>query len=422
MLTNAPRGTKDILPNEMYKWHYIEKLIKEICNNYGFKEIRTPGFEHTELFLRGVGKSTDIVRKEMYTFEDKGGRSITLKPEGTSPAVRAFIEHNLYADTQPTKLYYFTPVYRYERPQSGRLREHHQFGVELFGAYDAKADAEVISIAMALFKKLGLKDLELNINSIGCPICRSKYNDVLKNYIGDNIDYLCDDCKERYKINPMRVLDCKVESCKRILKNAPIMLDYLCDECKSHFEDLKSYLRIAGLDFVVNPKIVRGLDYYTKTAFEIVSNKIGAQSTICGGGRYDGLVEECGGPAIPGVGFGMGIERLIITLEKNNIVIPEAKRPDIFIGNIGENAKKLAFSLALKLRKQGFSVDIDYLNRSLKSQMKYANKINARYSFVIGEEELKNHKVNLKNMDDGKSIEVDFNEIYDKLKNIITEV
>ncbi|SNX55298.1 histidine--tRNA ligase [Thermoanaerobacterium sp. RBIITD] len=418
MLTKAPRGTKDVLPTEVYKWHYIENIIREICENFGFKEIRTPGFEHTELFLRGVGESTDIVRKEMYTFTDKGGRSITLKPEGTSPAVRAFVEHNLYAEAQPTKLYYITPVYRYERPQSGRLREHHQFGVEMFGSYDAAADAEIVSIAMTLFKRIGLKNLELNINSIGCPKCRKEYNKALKEFIGNNIDNLCDDCKERYKINPMRVLDCKVEGCKTILKDAPVILDYLCDDCKAHFEDLKKYLNAAGFDFIVNPGIVRGLDYYTRTAFEIISNEIGAQGTVCGGGRYDGLVEECGGPSVPGVGFGMGIERLLISIENSGIKIPLPKRTDLFIGNIGDETKKYAFSLALKLRNLGFSVEIDNIGRSLKAQMKYANKLNVKYTVILGEDELKNKLVKLKNMDDGTEYEIALDEIADKIKNI----
>lgn len=415
MLTKAPRGTKDVLPSEAYKWQYLENMIREICADFGFKEIRTPGFEHTELFLRGVGESTDIVRKEMYTFNDKSGRSITLKPEGTSPAVRAFVEHNLYAETMPVKIYYITPVYRYERPQSGRLREHHQFGIEMFGSHDALADAEVISVAMTLLNKLGLKNLELNINSIGCPNCRREYNKALKEFLGENIENLCDDCKERYKINPMRVLDCKVESCKRILKDAPLMLNYLCDDCKDHFESLQSYLKEAGFNFVINPKIVRGLDYYTKTAFEIISNDIGAQGTVCGGGRYDGLVEECGGPSVPGVGFGLGLERLLLTLENSGIEIPAPKRPDLFICTIGNEAKKYAFSMATKLRSLGISVEIDNMGRSLKAQMKYANKLNVRYTIILGEDELKNNKVKLKNMDTGEESAIELDKIYDEI-------
>lgn len=418
MLTKAPRGTKDILPSESYKWQYIEGLIREICDVYGFKEIRTPGFEHTELFLRGVGESTDIVRKEMYTFTDKGGRSITLKAEGTSPAVRAFIEHNLYAETQPTKLYYITPVYRYERPQSGRLREHHQFGVEIFGAKSASADAEVISVAMTLLKKLGLNNLELRINSVGCPVCRKNYNKVLKDFLKENLEYLRDDCKVRYEINPLRVLDCKVESCQRITKDAPLITDYLCDDCKNHFEELQKYLDVMGYDYIIDPRIVRGLDYYTKTAFEIISKDIGAQGTVCGGGRYDGLIEECGGPSMPGVGFGMGLERLLITLEQNSIEIPKPEGVDLFIAYVGEEAKLFTFALANKLRFNGLKVERDNMDRSLKAQMKYANKLNAKFAIVIGEEEMKENKVKLKNMRDGSEIEISIDEIEQRIKNI----
>ncbi|MGB9679366.1 MAG: histidine--tRNA ligase [Thermoanaerobacteraceae bacterium] len=418
MLTKAPRGTKDVLPDESYKWQYLEKTMRDLCEIYGFKEIRTPGFEHTELFLRGVGETTDIVRKEMYTFNDRGGRSITLKPEGTSPAVRAFIEHNLYANTQPTKLYYITPVYRYERPESGRLREHHQFGVEVFGANSASSDAEIINIAMSLFKKLGVNNLELHINSIGCPLCRKNYNEVLKNYIKKNLDYLCDDCKSRYETNPLRVLDCKVESCQLVMKNAPAITDYLCDDCKTHFEDLKSYLDASGLKYIVDPKIVRGLDYYTRTAFEIISKNIGSQGTVCGGGRYDGLIEECGGPPTPGVGFGMGIERLLLVLEEQGIKIPIPDRPDLFIASIGEKSKIFSFALAQKLRFKGLKVEIDNLDRSLKAQMKYANKLNSKFTIVIGEEEIASNIVKLKNMEDSSEIEINIEELEKILTNI----
>ncbi|MGB9781318.1 histidine--tRNA ligase [Caldanaerobacter sp.] len=417
MLTKAPRGTKDILPSESYKWQYVENLMRGICEAYGYKEIRTPGFEHTELFLRGVGESTDIVRKEMYTFNDRSGRSITLKAEGTSPAVRAFIEHGLYAETQPTKLYYITPVYRYEKPQAGRLREHHQFGVEIFGAESASADAEVISIAMSLLKKLGLNNLELRINSVGCPVCRKNYNKALKEFLGQHLDELCDDCKVRYEVNPMRVLDCKVESCRRVTKEAPLITDYLCDDCRNHFEELKKYLDALGYEYTVDPRIVRGLDYYTKTAFEIISKDIGAQGTVCGGGRYDGLIEEIGGPSMPGVGFGMGIERLLLTLEQNGIEIPKPEGPDLFIAYIGDEAKLFTFTLANKLRFNGLKVEIDHMERSLKAQMKYANKLNAKYAIVIGEEELESKKVKLKNMATGEEREILIDEIEKAIKN-----
>ncbi|MEW9082138.1 histidine--tRNA ligase [Caldanaerobacter subterraneus] len=417
MLTKAPRGTKDVLPSESYKWQYVENLMREICEFYGYKEIRTPGFEHTELFLRGVGESTDIVRKEMYTFNDRSGRSITLKAEGTSPAVRAFIEHGLYAETQPTKLYYITPVYRYEKPQAGRLREHHQFGVEIFGAKSASADAEVISIAMTLLKKLGLNNLELRINSVGCPVCRKNYNKVLKEFLKEHLDELCDDCKVRYEVNPLRVLDCKVESCRRVTGEAPLITDYLCDDCRNHFEELKKYLDAMGYDYIVDPRIVRGLDYYTKTAFEIISKDIGAQGTVCGGGRYDGLIEEIGGPSMPGVGFGMGIERLLLTLEQNGIEITKPEGPDLFIAYIGDEAKLFTFTLANKLRFNGLKVEIDHMERSLKAQMKYANKLNAKFAVVIGEEELESKKVKLKNMATGEETEILIDEIEKAIKN-----
>ncbi|HBT49542.1 MAG: Histidine--tRNA ligase [Caldanaerobacter subterraneus] len=417
MLTKAPRGTKDVLPSESYKWQYVENLMREICEFYGYKEIRTPGFEHTELFLRGVGESTDIVRKEMYTFNDRSGRSITLKAEGTSPAVRAFIEHGLYAETQPTKLYYITPVYRYEKPQAGRLREHHQFGVEIFGAKSASADAEVISIAMTLLKKLGLNNLELRINSVGCPVCRKNYNKVLKEFLKEHLDELCDDCKVRYEVNPLRVLDCKVESCRRVTGEAPLITDYLCDDCRNHFEELKKYLDAMGYNYIVDPRIVRGLDYYTKTAFEIISKDIGAQGTVCGGGRYDGLIEEIGGPSMPGVGFGMGIERLLLTLEQNGIEIPKPEGPDLFIAYIGDEAKLFTFTLANKLRFNGLKVEIDHMERSLKAQMKYANKLNAKFAVVIGEEELESKKVKLKNMATGEETEILIDEIEKAIKN-----
>ncbi|MDI3518049.1 MULTISPECIES: histidine--tRNA ligase [Caldanaerobacter] len=417
MLTKAPRGTKDVLPSESYKWQYVENLMREICEFYGYKEIRTPGFEHTELFLRGVGESTDIVRKEMYTFNDRSGRSITLKAEGTSPAVRAFIEHGLYAETQPTKLYYITPVYRYEKPQAGRLREHHQFGVEIFGAKSASADAEVISIAMTLLKKLGLNNLELRINSVGCPVCRKNYNKVLKEFLKEHLDELCDDCKVRYEVNPLRVLDCKVESCRRVTGEAPLITDYLCDDCRNHFEELKKYLDAMGYNYIVDPRIVRGLDYYTKTAFEIISKDIGAQGTVCGGGRYDGLIEEIGGPSMPGVGFGMGIERLLLTLEQNGIEITKPEGPDLFIAYIGDEAKLFTFTLANKLRFNGLKVEIDHMERSLKAQMKYANKLNAKFAVVIGEEELESKKVKLKNMATGEETEILIDEIEKAIKN-----
>ncbi|QXM05944.1 histidine--tRNA ligase [Crassaminicella indica] len=416
MSIKAPRGTKDVLPSDAYKWNYVEHLFRDVCTRFGYKEIRTPIFEHTELFKRGVGETTDIVQKEMYSFEDNGGRDITLKPEGTAPVVRSFIENKLYADTQPTKLFYITPCFRYERPQAGRLRAFHQFGVEVFGAINPSVDAEVIGIAMAFYKALGISNLELRINSIGCPECRGKYNKILKEYLKEKLPKLCKTCQDRYERNPMRIIDCKVESCKEQLKDIPLMIDHICDACKEDFEKLKENLSLMDIEYVVDPNIVRGLDYYTKTAFEIVSNEIGAQGTVCGGGRYDRLVEELGGPKTPGIGFGMGIERLLLTLQNNNIEIPKPKGLDIFIATIGERANKEAVRLLHKLRLEGISADKDHLNRSIKAQFKYANKLNASYTIVIGDDELDKDVVILKNMETSEQTEIQLSNIMRELK------
>lgn len=407
MLTKAPRGTKDILPSEVYKWNFIENIIRDLCKTFGYKEIRTPEFEHTELFERGVGDTTDIVQKEMYSFQDKGGRNITLKPEGTSPAVRAFVEHKLYADVQPTKLFYITPAFRYERPQAGRLRIHHQFGLEVFGSQHPSIDAEVISVAMALYNRLGVKNLELHINNVGCPSCRASYNKVLKEYLAPKLPKLCSTCNDRYEKNPMRILDCKVEACQEELKEVPLMVDYLCMECAEHFQSVQDYLKRLGLDFVIDPKIVRGLDYYTKTAFEIISQEIGAKGTVCGGGRYDGLVEEIGGPSTPGIGFGMGLERLLLSLENQHIPIQEPKGLDLFIATIGEEADKRAFEMIYQLRMLGIKAEKDAMDRSLKAQLKYANKIHAKYVVILGQEEIQQDSAILKNMSTGEQKNID---------------
>ncbi|HHY90696.1 MAG TPA: histidine--tRNA ligase [Clostridiales bacterium] len=415
----APRGTKDVLPSEVYKWNYVENLFRSVCNRFGYKEIRTPIFEETRLFQRGVGETTDIVQKEMYSFKDNGGREITLKPEGTAPVVRSFIENKLYSEPQPTKLFYVTPCFRYERPQAGRLRAFHQFGIEVFGTDDPSVDAEVISVAMCFFNELGLKDLELRINSIGCPDCRKRYNQVLKEYLKEKLPNLCDTCKDRYERNPMRVIDCKVESCKKELKDIPWMLDYICDTCKEDFEKLKESLSLMGIDYLVDPSIVRGLDYYTKTAFEIVSNKIGAQGTVCGGGRYDGLIEELGGPPTPGVGFGMGIERLLLTLDNNEISIPKPKALDVFIIAAEENSRKEATRLLYQLREKGFSADKDYMNKSMKAQFKTADRLNAAYAIIVGEDELRRNAVLIKDMRTGEQTEVALNDISVKLSDML---
>lgn len=403
MNIQAPKGTKDMLPKDAYKWHYVENKFRELSEQYGIKEIRTPMFEHTELFTRGVGETTDVVQKEMYTFEDKGGRSITLKPEGTAPSVRAFIESSLYNEAQPTKLYYFVPAFRYENVQKGRLRQFHQYGVEIFGSQEASIDAEGISVAIRALGELGLKNLSLNINSLGCPDCRKKFNDALKSFLKENYDDLCDTCKSRFERNPMRILDCKEEKCKKITKNAPTILDYICDDCKNHFEELKKYLDAIGIKYTIDPYIVRGLDYYTKTVFEIIYKDL----TVCGGGRYDKLIEELGGPDMPAFGFAMGLERLIMTLESEGIEIPRSDYIDLYVGAMGDNAKIEAFKIVNDLRAKGLKCDSDHMNRSVKASMKYANKIGARFTVVIGENELQASIAKLKRMEDGQQFEVD---------------
>lgn len=411
MAIKAPKGTKDTMPKDSYKVQYIEREFYELCRLYGFGEVRTPMFESTELFNRGVGETTDIVQKEMYTFEDLGHRSITLKPEGTSPAVRAFIESHDYAEMQPTKYYYNTPCFRYERPQAGRLREFHQFGVENFGTPDMMADAEVIALASDFIKRVGIKDVELRINSVGCRQCRPVYRAALQDYLRPYYDELSDTSKDRFDANPMRIIDSKDPRDQEIAADAPVMLDHLCDDCKAAFESLKTNLDATNIIYTVDPRIVRGLDYYTKTAFEFVTTKIGAQGTICGGGRYDHLVEEIGGPSIPGVGFGLGKERLLLLMEQNDIVIEDTNVPDVSISYIGDNARLYAIGLVHKLRENGVAVSIDTLNRNLKGQMKYANKLAARYSVVIGDDEIEKGVVTLKNMVSGEQKEINASDI-----------
>lgn len=407
MEIQAPKGTKDMLPQDAYKWHYVEGVLRDVSKSYGVREIRTPMFEHTELFLRGVGETTDIVQKEMYTFNDKGDRSITLKPEGTAPTVRAFIENRLFNEAQPTKLYYIIPCFRYENVQKGRLRQFHQYGVEVFGSKEASIDAEVISLAMESLKKLGLKSLSLNINNLGCPKCRPKYNEALKKYLEENYDNLCGICKTRFEKNPMRILDCKEKSCNEITKYAPIILDYICEECDSHFTEVKNYLDALKIQYKVDPGIVRGLDYYTKTIFEILNDDF----TVCGGGRYDKLIEEIGGPEMPAVGFGLGLERLIMTLEKEGIEIPNEGLVDLYIGARGEAAKTSAFVLANKLRAIGIKTEINHMGRSIKAEMKYANKIGSAFTTILGDDELQNNTLKLKRMSDGEQFEVSLDNI-----------
>lgn len=415
MLTNAPKGTKDMLPEQAYKWQYIENAFADLCRRYGFEEIRTPMFEHTELFQRGVGDTTDIVQKEMYTFTDYGNRSITLKPEGTASVVRAFTEHKLYAGVQPNKFYYNIPCFRYEKPQSGRLREFHQFGVETFGSDDMMADAECISLGYDFLMEMGITDIELRINSVGCPECRKKHREALREFLKPKYDELCDTCKDRYERNPMRIIDCKSPVCQELVAGAPMMLDYLCDDCKDAFEQLKANLDAMGIEYVVDPGIVRGLDYYTKTAFEFVTTKIGAQGTVCGGGRYDGLVEEIGGPATPGVGFGLGKERLLMTMEACGAEIPEPDKTDVFIAVMGDNAKAAGLKLMRQLRNAGVAVQMDIMGRNIKNQFKFANRINAKKTVVIGDDELANNSFAIKDMATSQQVNVPMEDIVTEL-------
>ena len=416
MAMKAPKGTKDVLPKDSYKWQYIEKKWDQICSEYGFKEMRTPTFESTELFNRGVGDTTDIVQKEMYTFEDMGHRSITLKPEGTSPAVRAFIESNQYAETQPTKYYYDTSCFRYEKPQAGRLREFHQFGIENFGTSSMLADAEVIALASEFLKRMNVPDVELHISSVGCRHCRPIYREKLQEYLRPRYDELCDTCKTRFDKNPMRILDCKSEVCCDIAKGAPMMLDYLCDDCKAALEELMKYLDAMGIEYKIDPTIVRGLDYYTKTAFEFITNKIGAQGTVCGGGRYDHLIEEVGGPDMPGVGFGLGKERLLMLMESCDNDFGGEQTPEIFVAWIGD--ENLPYSLALlnELRQKGVRAVLDTKARNLKGQLKYANKLGALYSVVIGEDEVKTGELTLKDMKEGNQVKVHRDELITEIR------
>lgn len=419
LITNAIKGTLDLLPKESCKTQYIEAAVREIAENYGFLEMRTPVFEHTELFQRSVGETTDVVQKEMYTFEDKGGRSITLRPEGTAGAARAFLEHGLFNDALPQKIYYLTSCYRYEKPQAGRLREFHQFGVESFGAGTPAADAEIISLAHAVFRYLGVQNLTLEINSIGCPECRKKFQEALKAYFESYREQLCDTCKSRLERNPMRILDCKSPVCSEIAAGAPKILDYLCDDCRAHFDAVQKYLQAMDIAFTVNPTIVRGLDYYTRTVFEFVSSEIGAQGTVCGGGRYDGLLEELGGKPMPACGFGMGIERLLLLMEAQGVPFPEPKKCDVYLVSMGEEAGLKAAALAEQLREEGLSAQFDTVGRGLKAQMKYADKIGAAYTVVLGDAELESRRVNLKNMRDGMQTELDLDDFVGAFQSIV---
>lgn len=409
-MINIPKGTKDVLPSESYKWHYVERIARETADLYCLNEIRTPTFEHTELFLRGVGDTTDIVNKEMYTFRDKGDRSISLKPEGTAGVARSFIENGLFNGAMPLKMYYITPVFRYENPQKGRLREHHQFGVEIYGGAGADTDAEVIKLAYTVLKKCGLS-VKLYINSMGCPDCRKKYNEALKAYFADKLDKLCPTCRERYYKNPLRILDCKEESCKALCKDAPKIIDYLCDDCSAHFKKLQELLTDCGVAYEINPFIVRGLDYYTKTVFEFVTTALGSQGTVCGGGRYDNLISQLGGTPTCGVGFGMGIERLLMLMEAENVIIPAHENVKLYIATMGDAAYKKAFEIVSALRDKGVKAEVDHAGRGIKAQFKYADKIHAENVVTLGENELASGIAQIKHMADGSLKEVKIDEI-----------
>ena len=414
MIINIPKGTKDILPSESYKWQWLEKRIRDTAAQYGFKEIRTPMFEHTELFARGIGDTTDVVQKEMYTFEI-AERSLTLKPEGTAGVVRSYIENKMYADPQPGKYYYIIPCFRYEKMQKGRQRQFHQFGIEIFGTENMMADAEVIALAWNFLTGLGITGLKLHINSIGCPKCRGEYRKALQDFLRPHYDELSETSKGRFEKNPMRILDSKDPDDKKFSEGAPRMIDYLCDECRNAFEDLKTDLDALGIPYEVDPNIVRGLDYYTKTAFEFISDDLGAQSTVCGGGRYDHLVEEVGGPYTPGVGFGMGLERLLLILEAKGIEIPKPSDCDVFIATLGDRARLEGLKLADSLRAKGSRVLTDVMGRGLKAQLKYADRSGAGYTVVIGDDELDKGVVTLRDMINSTQKEIRIDEIDEEI-------
>ncbi len=420
MLTQAPKGTKDLLPQDAYRFQAVEAVEKRIAERAGYREIRTPVFEHTELFLRGVGDTTDIVQKEMYTFTDKGDRSITLKPEGTAGAVRALVEHSLYAGPLPVKMYYVNnPIFRYEAPQSGRLREHHQFGCECFGAAEPSCDAELISIAVDVLKGLGLDNLVVNINSIGCPECRKVYHEKLRAFLSERLDKLCETCRGRFEKNPLRILDCKVESCQKQLEGAPSILDCLCDACAAHFEGLKANLDALGIPYSVDPRIVRGLDYYTRTVFEIARQTENGTQAVCGGGRYDGLVEQIGGPKLPAMGFGMGVERVLMLLEQSGIEIPEPRHYDVYVAALGAQARIPALKLTTDLRRAGVKTETDHAGRSLKAQFKHADKVGAPYILIVGGDELARGTVRLRNMQTKEETEIPLENAVEYMKERI---
>jgi len=411
----AQKGTRDILPAEIYKWHKAERVFAGVCHDFGYEEIRIPTFEQTDLFQRGVGDTTDVVTKEMYTFNDKGGRSITLRPEGTAGVVRSYIENGMASLPSPVRMFYNITAFRYEKMQKGRMREFHQFGLEAFGSAGPAIDAEIISVVDVFLRKMGLKNIALHINSIGCPLCRNKYNEMLKDYFRPHVDTMCEDCRSRFEKNPLRMIDCKIDGEKDVVKNAPRLIDHLCDECREHFEGLKGRLDAVGIRYDIDPNIVRGLDYYTRTVFEFISENVGTQGTICGGGRYDGLVENCGGAPTPGIGFAMGVERFLLEAEAQGISFEENDSVKIYLAGMSEAANEKIAKICYDLRLNGIGCETDLMNRSFKAQMKYAGKSGIPYLAVIGDDELASGKVNIKKMEDGTAEPVDIDKIADYL-------
>lgn len=400
MSITRPKGTNDFLPEDTVKWQYVEGILANLAKAYGYEEIRTPMFEATELFLRGVGDTTDIVNKEMYTFEDKGGRSITLRPEGTASTARTYVEHKMHGLPQPIKLWYTGPMFRYERPQKGRFRQFHQFGLEAFGSQDPALDSEIIAFAMTFYQTLGLRGLSVRLNSVGCPKCRGEHKEKLHEALQPVVSQLCPDCQSRFEKNPLRIFDCKNEKCRELVQNAPTILDCLCEDCADHFEKVKGYLSAAEIPYYVDAKLVRGLDYYTKTAFEILLEDIGAQSAICGGGRYDGLIKDIGGNDNYGVGFALGMERVFAAMEAQGIVVPVENKCDVFLVSMGEASKTMLFPLAVSLRREGIGTEMDFGGKSLKSQMKTADRFGAKIVVIVGEDELKQGEAILRDMSD----------------------
>jgi len=419
MRYGAPRGTADILPRESPRWQYVENRFRDICRLYGYDELRTPTFEETELFARSIGEHTDIVSKEMYTFLDRAGRSMTLRPEGTAPVVRAYLQHKLFGEMPVSKFYYVAGIFRYERPQAGRYREHHQVGVEAIGSQDPAIDAEVISLALHYLTSLGIRNLELRVNSVGCPSCLPGYKNLLKKAVEPYLAELCENCRARYNVNPLRMLDCKVPRCRELTVSVPNIVEHLCQECSEHLSAVLHYLDALGIGYTLDPRLVRGLDYYTKTAFEIVSTELGAQNSVGGGGRYDGLIAELGGPPTPGVGFGSGIERTLSVMEAQGIGIPVDTHPSVFIATLGDKSREVGVKLLADLRRAGVAAETDYAGKSLRAQMKSADREQVRLTVIIGEDELNRGEVKVRNMETKEEIDVPLDQAVERIRGVL---